>query len=64
MVFGQVFLISVKNVDVQTGLNILSSISNRFYIKSITIKRGLGRLPQGSRWEPEPEVQEGFNFHA
>jgi hypothetical protein len=59
MVFESLFLISVRNVDLQTGLNIVDSISKEFTIRSIFIKRGLGRLPQGSLREPEPKVREG-----
>ena len=59
MVFESLFLISVRNVDLQTGLNMVNSISKEFTIRSILIKRGLGRLPQGSLREPEPKVREG-----
>jgi len=59
MFFENLFLISVRNVDLQTGLNIVSSISEGFNIHSILIKRGLGKLPQGSLREPEPKVREG-----
>lgn len=41
-VFESSFLISVKNVDLQTGLSILESISKEFSIQNIYfIKRGL-----------------------
>lgn len=39
MVLENLFLISVRNVDLQTGLNIVTSISNEFNVRSILIKR-------------------------
>ena len=59
MDFEQLFLISVKNVDLQTGLNILTSLSNEFSVKSILIKRSLRKLPHGSLWEPTAKLWEG-----
>lgn len=37
MAFDKTLLISVKNVDLPTGLNVLNSISKRFNVKSILI---------------------------
>ena len=51
--------ISVKGVDLQTGLNIVVSLSKAFSIHGIFIRRSLRSLPQGSLWEPEPKVREG-----
>jgi hypothetical protein len=60
MVFETLFLISVRNVDLLTGLNIVNSLSNEFYLHSIFIKRSLRRLPQGSLIrEPTAELWEG-----
>jgi hypothetical protein len=60
MVFENLFLISVRNVDLQTGLNIVDSSSKEFNVHSIFIKRSLRRLPQGSLIrEPTAELWEG-----
>jgi hypothetical protein len=60
MVFENLFLISVRNVDLPTGLNIVDSISKEFNAHSIFIKRSLRRLPQGSLIrEPTAELWEG-----
>jgi hypothetical protein len=39
MYFENLFLISVRNVDLPTGLNIVNSISKEFNVHSIFIKR-------------------------
>jgi len=39
MAFEQIYLISVKNVDLETGLSVLNSISNKFSIREFRIKR-------------------------
>jgi len=59
MGFDGLFLISVRNVDLQTGLKLVDSLSNRFYFHSIFIKRSLRRLPQGSLREPTSKMWEG-----
>jgi hypothetical protein len=60
MVFENLFLISVRNVDLPTGLNIVDSISKEFNVHSIFIKRSLRRLPQGSLIrEPTAKLWEG-----
>jgi len=45
-VFERPLTIKIRNVDLQTGLSILRSLSNEFYLKSILIQRGLGKHPQ------------------
>jgi hypothetical protein len=51
--------ISVKNIDLQTGLNIVGSLSKTFIFHRILIKRSLRRLPQGSLREPTSKMWEG-----
>lgn len=46
MVLENLFLISVKNVDLQTGEAILASLSKTFTIHALHIKRSLRKLPQ------------------
>ena len=53
------FSITVKNVDLQTGLNIVASLSKTFTIHTLLIKRSLRRRPQGSLREPTAELWEG-----
>lgn len=60
MILNNAFLITVRNVDLQTGLNIVNSISKEFTIQGILIKRSLRRLPHGSLREPTSKMWEGF----
>lgn len=39
MVFGTLYLIRIRNVDVGTGLNLIHSISKDFNIDTVTIKK-------------------------
>jgi hypothetical protein len=59
MILNTAFLITVRNVDLQTGLNIVNSISKEFIIYDILIKRSLRRLPHGSLREPTSKMWEG-----
>jgi len=43
------FLITVKDVDLDTGLSILKTISKEFSISGILIQRGLGKHPQSPK---------------
>jgi len=59
MGFEVLFLISVKNVDLQTGLNIVNLLSKRFTLHNLFIKRSLRKHPHGSLREPTAKLWEG-----
>ena len=60
MVFDTLFLIRIKNVDLTTGLTLVSSLSKRFKINLILIRGVRGAFLEVPHWEPTARAVGGF----